>query len=360
MENQQLNFLHGVSLFAQRFVVVLDTGEGVVYAPAAGWDRVYLLWTFRNFRSLPQAVLSPRQQRFMEALYRDASSHPANQLYDAPAVGRIEDFDPSSISALPSPVKKQPFFARFAFHRMTLKVGAGALVALIAILTWHQLGAQPISSSRLTQAVANPQSSNEPISIVHEVAVKDLVVPIKDLSPAPVQPASNPRVALSSTNQIASAESIKAAPVSAIAATEMPMKPLAKASVVSSKREPNTLAANANHPVAVSDEASADVPRMQISGRPQKLVYPVCPETEARGKVSLQAVVAYDGAVSRVRVLTGNRVLAAAAVQAVRQWRYEPSSGAAQRLERETKITVSFISSEVVAVSFPDSAPLSR
>jgi periplasmic protein TonB len=97
-----------------------------------------------------------------------------------------------------------------------------------------------------------------------------------------------------------------------------------------------------------------------ISGRPQKLVYPVCPETQARGKVSLQAVVGYDGAVSRVRVLTGDRALAAAAVEAVRQWRYEPFSGAALHLERETNITISFISNEVVAVSFPSPAPLSR
>jgi hypothetical protein len=52
--------------------------------------------------------------------------------------------------------------------------------------------------------------------------------------------------------------------------------------------------------------------------------------------------------------------LAAAAVEAVRQWRYEPFSGAAPRLERETNITISFISNEVVAVSFPSSAPLSR
>jgi TonB family protein len=74
----------------------------------------------------------------------------------------------------------------------------------------------------------------------------------------------------------------------------------------------------------------------------------------------LQAVVGYDGAVSRVRVLTGDRVLAAAAVEAVRQWRYEPSPGAAQQAERETNITVSFISNEVVAVSFPNSAALSR
>ena len=71
-------------------------------------------------------------------------------------------------------------------------------------------------------------------------------------------------------------------------------------------------------------------------------------------------MVSYDGAVSRVRVLTGDRTLAAAAVEAVRQWRYEPFSGVAPRLERETNITISFISNEVVAVSFPGSAPLSR
>lgn len=64
--------------------------------------------------------------------------------------------------------------------------------------------------------------------------------------------------------------------------------------------------------------------------------------------------------VSRVTVLTGDRVLAAAAVEAVRQWRYQPFSGSAPQLERETNIMVSFISSEVVAVSFPDPAPLSR
>jgi outer membrane biosynthesis protein TonB len=64
--------------------------------------------------------------------------------------------------------------------------------------------------------------------------------------------------------------------------------------------------------------------------------------------------------VNRVRVLTGDRVLAAAAIEAVRQWRYEPFSGAVQGVERETNITVSFISNQVVAVSFPTSASVSR
>jgi len=107
-------------------------------------------------------------------------------------------------------------------------------------------------------------------------------------------------------------------------------------------------------------EAAADQPRLHFSGRPRKLVYPVCPRANARGKVSLQAVVSDDGAVDRVKVLTGDRVLAAAAIKAVRQWRYEPSSGEIQGVERETDITVSFISDQVVAVSFPEYASVSR
>ncbi len=144
------------------------------------------------------------------------------------------------------------------------------------------------------------------------------------------------------------------------------------ASGICVKRGPNVLAANARpgndlvisvHDLsspATVNVAAVDRPRMHISGRPRKLVYPVCPKTDTRGKVSLKAVVSGDGAVNRVKVLNGDRVLAAAAVDAVRQWRYDPFSGPAQPLERETDITVSFISNEVVAVSFPNYAPVSR
>jgi outer membrane biosynthesis protein TonB len=102
-----------------------------------------------------------------------------------------------------------------------------------------------------------------------------------------------------------------------------------------------------------------ELPRMQISGQPRRIIYPDCPDC-ARGNVSLQAFVDCDGIVNRVRALTGNRVLAAAATKAIRQWRYQPFSGNAQKLERETRITVSFISSDVVAVSFPRAGPVSQ
>jgi outer membrane biosynthesis protein TonB len=375
-------------LFSQRVFVALDTGQGVVYAAASGWDRVYLLWLFRNFRSLAQNVLNPRQQRLIASLYREASKDHPHEGSEAIVVGTVEDFSPSSLPIFPSFVKAGKtartsektsasvralglnlFFGRFAFNRITLKVGTAALVLAIAILAWHRLGAQPVVDSALTQTVAAAHPADEPIAIAKEGVAKGVTT--KDLSPATVEPTSDTASPLASTNGESATASLGTA-VPAVQRSEAPSArnvpqptlalPAPTLAAVG-KRGPNDATASTHHPVATSPkvyEASADQPRMQISGRPRKLVYPVCPETQARGKVSLQAVVGYDGAVSRVRVLTGDRTLAAAAIEAVRQWRYEPFSGTAPRLERETNITISFISNEVVAVSFPNSAPLSR
>ncbi len=305
-----------ISLFAQKFLVAFDNSQGMVYAPVSGWDQAYLLWTFRNFRSLPQNVLNPRQQQLMASLYRNASEHSLRGLSDAFVVGRIEDFDPAKLLAIPTsrkdrtpasspPQEKladvavldrdQRSHAPFTLGRLTLKIGAGALVAVIAILAWHQLGAQPVSHS----AVTDSQPTHVAIAV------------------------QSHKAAASPADRVGKSHRTITAP-------------------------------------PVVDQASADQPLMRISGRPRKLIYPVCPETGSRGKVSLQAVVENDGKVSRVRVLTGDRILAKAAVEAVRQWRYEPSPDPAIHVERETNITVSFISNEVVAVSFPESAPLSR
>jgi hypothetical protein len=59
--------------------------------------------------------------------------------------------------------------------------------------------------------------------------------------------------------------------------------------------------------------------------------------------------------VSEVQVLTDSR---AAAIAAVRQWSYPPFSKDIPMAEEETNITVAFISSEVVTISFPDPASL--
>ena len=375
-------------MFAQKFLVAFDNSQGIVYAPVSGWDQAYLLWTFRNFRSLPQNVLNPRQQQLMASLFRTASGQSLHGQSDAFVVGRVEDFDLAKVVAVPTsrkdrtaasspPQEKladvavldrdQRSPAPFTLGRMTLKIGAGALVAVIAVLAWHQLGAQPVSHAAMTDshpagAIAAAPAPEESSSVVQNSQSAIATSPAQPVAAAPVLVAVANATPLTPTP----------APAPVISAPEVAAKPALKAPPVTAQPRQSEVASIAgatdrvgksHRSIAtprVEENSSADQPLMQISGRPRKLIYPVCPETRSRGKVSLQALVETDGKVSRVRVLTGDRVLAKAAIEAVRQWRYEPFSDATTHVERETNITVSFISDEVVAVSFPESAPLSR
>ncbi len=61
------------------------------------------------------------------------------------------------------------------------------------------------------------------------------------------------------------------------------------------------------------------------------------------GPVVLSAIIATDGTVQSVTVVSGNPVLVPAAVTAVREWRYKPTLLNGQAVEVETLITVNFV-----------------
>jgi periplasmic protein TonB len=61
------------------------------------------------------------------------------------------------------------------------------------------------------------------------------------------------------------------------------------------------------------------------------------------GTVRLRAIIGKDGSVSQLEVLSGNPLLAQAAVAAVREWRYRPTRLNEEAVEIETYITVNFI-----------------
>jgi TonB family protein len=61
------------------------------------------------------------------------------------------------------------------------------------------------------------------------------------------------------------------------------------------------------------------------------------------GAVRLQAIIGTDGRVRDVEVLSGNPILAQAALVAVREWRYRPTELNHEIVEVETEITVNFI-----------------
>jgi periplasmic protein TonB len=75
-------------------------------------------------------------------------------------------------------------------------------------------------------------------------------------------------------------------------------------------------------------------------------IVPVYPELARQmrieGTVRLQAVVARDGSVQSLVILSGHPMLARAAVAAVREWRYRPTLLRGEPVEVETLITVIF------------------
>jgi protein TonB len=65
-------------------------------------------------------------------------------------------------------------------------------------------------------------------------------------------------------------------------------------------------------------------------------------QVRIEGTVVLDALVGKDGKVTSVRVVSGNSLLAAAALRAVRQWRYQPHELNGEPVAVPVKITMNF------------------
>jgi protein TonB len=72
-------------------------------------------------------------------------------------------------------------------------------------------------------------------------------------------------------------------------------------------------------------------------------VYPPLAKTaRVEGRVILQATIGKDGTVENLHLISGHPMLAPAAIDAVRQWRYKPYYLNSEPIEVETTITVNF------------------
>jgi protein TonB len=80
--------------------------------------------------------------------------------------------------------------------------------------------------------------------------------------------------------------------------------------------------------------------------RVQPVYPPLARTARIQGEVVLFAVISKSGSIDNLRVLSGHPMLAPAAVEAVRQWRYRPYVLNGEPIEVETQITVKFTLSE--------------
>jgi hypothetical protein len=91
-----------------RGVLELDTPIGPRYVQPNLLQRAYLIWTFRNFFSLPQPVLLPWERRLIDHLWSENRfvSLSAASMPDKPVIGRIERRAPALAEVLP--IRKPP------------------------------------------------------------------------------------------------------------------------------------------------------------------------------------------------------------------------------------------------------------
>jgi TonB family protein len=87
--------------------------------------------------------------------------------------------------------------------------------------------------------------------------------------------------------------------------------------------------------------------RILVSGNIQQglliqRIEPKRPATKTKGTVLLRVIVATDGSVSEVSVISGDPDLAQAAMDAVRQWRYKPTTLNGTPMIVETAVSIEF------------------
>lgn len=98
--------------------------------------------------------------------------------------------------------------------------------------------------------------------------------------------------------------------------------------------------------------ARATVQKLRVSSGVAQgmLIHQVKPQYPAtaklsriEGSVALQAVIGKDGSIQNLRVISGHPLLTAAALEAVKQWRYKPYYLNGEPVEVETQIIVNFL-----------------
>jgi TonB family protein len=95
---------------------------------------------------------------------------------------------------------------------------------------------------------------------------------------------------------------------------------------------------------SAAELATNAVEKESIAVQPaQSSSYPLLAQhMNVQGSVILQALIGPDGVIENLRVLSGPAILAAAAQQAVREWRFKPIMQHGQAVESKAQITVNF------------------
>jgi protein TonB len=111
---------------------------------------------------------------------------------------------------------------------------------------------------------------------------------------------------------------------------------------------PPPAAASQSAPVQAATTArtnagSGQVQQAQLVSRKNPDYPPLAKQAGAHGEVVLTAVIGVDGKVKDVKVVSGHPLLRNAAVAAVKQWVYKPTTLNGKPVESESRIVLNFV-----------------
>ncbi|MFZ0815873.1 MAG: TonB family protein [Candidatus Sulfotelmatobacter sp.] len=116
-----------------------------------------------------------------------------------------------------------------------------------------------------------------------------------------------------------------------------PPQPAIEAAPSGDAQTAANVTSNAAERVQMSTDAS------EIVTAPVRPNYPLLArQMKVQGSVILQALIGRDGIIQNLRLVSGPRILASAAEDAVRQWHFKPHYQGSEAVETQAKITVNF------------------
>ncbi|MFI5102122.1 MAG: energy transducer TonB [Terriglobales bacterium] len=97
------------------------------------------------------------------------------------------------------------------------------------------------------------------------------------------------------------------------------------------------------HPAVIKPVRVSDLGEGSLLHRVQPIYPSLARQARVQGAVELRAIISKAGTIENLVVVRGHPMLATAAIEAVRQWRYRPYLLNHEPIEVETEITVNFV-----------------
>jgi hypothetical protein len=379
----------------------LRTEAGPIYVRPSRWQRIRLQWAFRNFRVLPPQVLSRGDQRLIEKLRRSAVVTPARPVTSKAVFGVVEmvrSKSPAStdrafvlrteVSATPaflakveslgSPAKspdvkqkeapKAPEITKASEVPFEQWGAVGALAAAgLTVILISMYGAPLFSRTR---QISHAQTAASPIQrVVSDSKPLPLHLAFKPTAtgPHPVSPAAvslpnveKPKRAVAPTQPQLTPSHQVPAPLAVVASQSA----RAESASPSPVPVPNTMNETVKDTVAATSAEPAPIAAAASSGRrfvselpPGHFAHPVVSQRDLMGELQLKALIAADGSVKSVTVVSGDPKLAEAGMRAVRQWHYRPYQVLGNPVEVETEIKMNFFGQDAISIGSVANAP---